>query len=54
MEDFKLRIEFQPVTNPKPITVAVFKDNRPIAFLTIEQIRAIVKEWDDMETNRGN
>lgn len=45
---YRLAVEFQPMNPPRPTGVGVFKDNVIIAFLTIEQLKTSVEQYDSM------
>jgi len=50
--DYTLRIESFLLNPPKPGGIGVFEGNKLVAYLKIEQVREIVKRWDEMERQR--
>lgn len=48
-KEYKLAVEFQPTGVPKPVGVTVFADRSPVAFLTLEQLREVIREFEKME-----
>lgn len=52
-DNYTLRIESFMVNPPKPCGVGVFLENKVVAYLKIEQLREIVRRWDEMEAARA-
>lgn len=51
-DEYTMRIESFALNPPKPVGVGVFSGNKVVAYLKIEQLREIVKRWDEMEAAR--
>ena len=49
---YTLRIESFALNPPKPTGIGVFLANKVVAYLKIEQLREVVKRWDEMEAAR--
>ena len=48
----KLFVEVQPTTNPKPMGIAVVKDGKPIAFVTLEDFKKAAADLERLEAAR--
>ncbi len=52
MNDYRIRVEMHPIIPPKPIGFGVFDDAKLVAFLTEEQVRKALAEFDAMKAAR--
>lgn len=49
-----LEIESQTINPPKPIVFHVRLRNETVALLEVEDVRAALAKWDEMNAARGN
>ena len=45
----ELKIEMQPMNPPRPVGFGVFKDGKLLAFLTLEEVKKGLLEYEAME-----
>jgi hypothetical protein len=48
-DEYTIAVEMQPTTVPKPISIGVLCNGKTCAILTIDQVRAVIAKWDELE-----
>jgi hypothetical protein len=50
---YRIGVEYEAMNPPKPVCVGVFAGNTAVAYLSIDDVRYVVRRWDEMEAARA-